>query len=78
MRNITAHTGTLRILKRLDSSPNGNPRYLISIDGFTCKTMVDSMHAYEVPNFIGIEVTATIGTHYKQVTLNTIKEASLF
>ncbi len=72
MRNITSHKGTLNIIKRLDNSHYGNPRYLLSIDGFTCRTMVDSSHAYEITNYDGREVIATIGTHYKQATLHTI------
>ena len=77
MKNITRHTGTLNIIKRLDNSTFGNPRYLLSIDGFTCRTMVDSMHAYEITNYDGREVSATIGTHYKHATLNTIQKLTL-
>ena len=72
MKNITRHNGILHIIKRLDNSRNGNPRYLLSVDGFTCRTMVDSTHGYEVTNYEGCEVTATIGTHYRQATLNTV------
>ena len=75
MRNLTVHTGTLNIIRRLESSSNGNPRYLLSIDGFTCRTMVDAMHGYEVTNYDGREVSATIGTHYRKSTLNTLKAA---
>ena len=78
MRNITRHTGTLNIIKRLDNSASGNPRYLLSIDGFTCRTMVDSMCGYEVPNYDGKEVSATIGTHYKHATLNTINRRNSY
>lgn len=72
MKNITQHTGTLRVIKRLPPSVNGNPRYLISVDGFTCKTAVDSSYGYSVTNYDGKEVTATIGTHYGQATLNSL------
>lgn len=73
MKNITRHTGTLKVLKRLTNSLNGNPRYYISIDGFTCSTAVDSMYGYSVTNFDNKEVMATIGTHYNTQTLDTLK-----
>jgi len=72
MKNITQHIGKLEIIKRLPQSANGNPRYLLRVDGFTCCTAVDSHHAYEVPNMDGQNVIATIGTHYGKPTLNTI------
>ena len=75
MKNITQHKGTLKIIARLDNSYNGNPRYLLSIDGFTCKTAVDSMLGYSVTNWNEKEVIATIGTHYNQATLDTLKGA---
>ena len=74
MKNVSRHQGKLEVLKRLPSSLNGNPRYLIRIDGFTCKTAVDSMHGYSVTNFNGKEVIATIGTHYGTQTLDSLKE----
>ena len=74
MKNITRHTGTLKIIRRLNSSYNGNPRYLLSIDGFNCRTQVDSMHGYAITNYDNCEVTATIGTHYKNATLNTLNK----
>lgn len=73
MKNITRHIGTLEIMNRLPSSSNGNPRYLIKIDGITCKTQVDHAHGYSITNYEGKTVEATIGTHYGSATLNTIK-----
>jgi hypothetical protein len=73
MKNITRHEGKLEILKRLDNSYNGNPRFLISINGFTCKTAVDSMLAYGITNYENREVIATIGTHYGTATLDSLK-----
>ena len=73
MKNITKHQGTLKVLKRLKNSYFGNPRYLISIDGFTCLTPVDSTFGYSVTNFDNKEVIATIGTHYNTATLDTLK-----
>jgi hypothetical protein len=75
MKNITRHNGKLEVLKRLPSSGWGNPRFKLRIDGFTCTTTVDSSHGYEVQNYDGIEVVATIGTHYGIAQLNTIKRA---
>jgi hypothetical protein len=75
MKNITHHTGKLEVIQRMPSSFNGNPRYLLRIDGHTCCTAVDSMHGYSVTNYDGQIVQATIGTHYGRATLNTIKIA---
>jgi hypothetical protein len=75
MKNITQHTGTLEVLSRLPSSINGNPRYLLRVDGHTCKTPVDSMYGYSVTNFDGKQVQASIGTHYGSATLNSLKGA---
>lgn len=75
MKNITQHTGKLEILSRLPGSINGNPRYLLRVDGWTCKTQVDSSYGYSVTNFDGKQVQATIGTHYGTATLNSLKGA---
>lgn len=73
MKNISRHQGKLEIIQRLPSSINGNPRYLLRIAGFTCKTSVDSSYGYCVTNHDGKEVIATIGTHYGTATLDTLK-----
>jgi hypothetical protein len=73
MKNVSRHQGKLEVLKRLPSSLNGNPRYLIRVDGFTCKTAVDSGYGYCVTNFDGKEVIAYIGTHYGTATLDSLK-----
>lgn len=84
MRNITEHTGKLRLIKRLKNSINGNPRFELAIMddtqsglGWTFKTGVDSAHGYEVPNYMDrdVDVTVTIGTHYRSATLNSICRA---
>jgi hypothetical protein len=74
MKNITQHEGVLRVLERLPNSFYGNPRYLISIDGFKCKTPVDSSYGYSVTNYNGKVVGATIGTHYRTATLKALWE----
>lgn len=72
MKNITRHTGTLEIIKRLPSSFFGNPRYEVRVDGFKAVTQVDSMISYGITNDEGKTVTATIGTHYNRPTINSI------
>jgi hypothetical protein len=64
MKNITVHTGILELVKRLPQSANGNPRYLIRIDGHTARTQVDSSLSYSMPSYFGKRATVKIGTHY--------------
>ena len=73
MKNITQHNGTLEVIERLASSINGNPRFLLRVDGWTCRTPVDSMLGYMISNYNGKQVEATIGTHYGVATLNSVK-----
>ena len=73
MKNITKHTGTITNIERLPSSVNGNPRYSFECDGYTIKTAVDSMQGYALTNYEDREVTLTAGTHYGNLTLNTIE-----
>lgn len=74
MKNLTRNIGTLEVIERLASSVNGNPRYLVRVDGWTCRTPVDSMLGYCVTNYNGKQVEATIGTHYGYATLASVKE----
>ena len=76
MNNITSHTGTLLIVRRLTSSINGNPRYQITIGGEACATGVDSSHGYSVTNYDGKPVRATIGTHYGVRILESIESGA--
>lgn len=73
MKNITRHFGKLEIIKRLPSSRNGNPRYLLRVDGWTCRTAPDTQLAYSLPNLDGKQVEALIGTHYGNATLDWAK-----
>ena len=73
MKNITEHTGTLEVLQRLPSSVNGNPRYLIKVDGYTASTKVDSDLGYGITNFDGKDVQAVIGTHYGKRSLVSVQ-----
>ena len=65
MKNTTMHTGELHVIERLNNSVNGNPRYRVRIDGWTCVTKPDISDAYllhGMPN--GTIVKARLGTHY--------------
>jgi hypothetical protein len=72
MKNLTRHTGLLRIIKRLPQSTNGNARFLVTVDGWTCCTAVDSSIADDVKNFRDKVVEAVIGTHYGKATLDSL------
>lgn len=75
-RANTQHTGKLEIIRRLPSSRNGNPRYLLKVDGWTCRTAPDSSIAYAVTNYDGKRVDAIICTYYGNATLIRVKEAA--
>ena len=72
MKNLTRHIGTLTVVERLHNSRNGNPRYLLQVAGFTCRTPVDSQMAYTIESLDGKTVDATIGTFRGVATLNTV------
>lgn len=74
MKNLSTHTGTLEIIKRLPSSINGNSRYLARCGGFTFRTAVDSGWTAYLVNLDGKEATVTLGTHYGVCTLASIEE----
>ena len=73
MKNKSRHIGILNIIERLPSSVNGNPRYLLSVDGWVCRTPVDSAYGYSIGNYNGKQVEAIIGTHYGVTTLASVK-----
>jgi hypothetical protein len=72
MKHTTVHTGILDVIQREPSSVNGNPRYLVRLDGYTAKTAVDSSEGYSITNYDGREVTADIGTHYGTTTIENV------
>jgi hypothetical protein len=73
MRNVTQHTGTLRVVERdKNNGRNGNPRYVVALDGHTCRTAIDSPLGYSITNYADKEVTASIGTHYGTVTIKDV------
>ena len=75
MKSRTQHTGKLEILERLPSSRNGNPRYLIKVDGWTCRTAPDASIAYKITNYDGKMVTAMLGTYYGLCTIESVKNS---
>jgi hypothetical protein len=75
MKNVSSHVGKLEIVQRLPSSRNGNPRYLLRVDGWTCRTAPDSSLGYSVTNYDGKRVKATIGTLRGLATLDSVTAA---
>jgi hypothetical protein len=73
MKNITSHTGLLVVVQRQASSRNGNPRYLVMLDGHAASTMTDCSLGYSITNFDGKQVTADIGTHYGTISIANVK-----
>ncbi len=72
------HTGYFRIVKRLPSSRDGNPRYLCEVnrdDGEAVyfRTAPDSSLGYSVPNYNAKRVTVSLVTFYGHATLADIK-----
>ena len=65
--------GTLKILGRLPSSINGNPRYRLTVGDIECCTSPDSGLAYSITNHNGDEVVATVGLHYRRMTIHNVK-----
>jgi len=70
MKNITRHYGKLEKVERMANSTNGNPRYLVRVDGWECRTPVDSSLGYSIDNHFGETVAVEIGTHYTVPTIN--------
>jgi hypothetical protein len=73
VKNRTRHTGQLEIIQRLPQSLNGNARFLCMIDGYICRTAVDSCYADAVKNLAGKKCVAILGTHYGQLTIDSIE-----
>lgn len=69
------HTGALRVLSRLPSSRNGNPRYLLDIGGTVCRTAPNSGLAYAITNYEGDTVRASIGIYRGHLTVHNVERA---
>jgi hypothetical protein len=75
MKYLTRHTGLLSITHRMSQSTNGNARFMVTVDGWHCRTGVDSDVADDVKNMHGKQVVAVIGTHYGVATLASVELA---
>jgi hypothetical protein len=73
MKNITRHKGKLEIIQRLPHSYNGNPRFLVRLDGWTCKTKIDSSLGYSIQNMDGNTVTAELGSYYGSCHIENVR-----
>ena len=56
MKQITTHTGILKLVERMNNSVNGNPRYKLLITDMIFYTAPDSMLGYEIPNYIMVKI----------------------
>lgn len=78
MKNISTHTGILKLIERQNNSKNGNPRYLCFISetdqghGFSFYSQIDHSHGYSLPNYFDKNITITIGNHYGKPMLDKI------
>jgi hypothetical protein len=59
-------------LQRYDTSPNGNPRYLGSVDGVEFLTKIDSSLGYSIPNFEDKEVDVVLEMYRNKPTVKSI------
>jgi len=69
--------GTLNVIKRLKGSRNGNPRYLVEINGEEFRTQPDAMFGYAVTNYDGKGVLAKVCTYYGKQTITYAQETYL-
>ena len=60
MTTRTRHCGKLRIIEKLRHSTNGNPRYLVAIDGYVARTIPNSQLGYTITNYNGKQVEAIL------------------
>lgn len=65
----TTVTGTLRVVERLRLSRLGNPAYLVAIGDRVYKTWPNGSIAYEITNFDGRDVRATLEPYRGQLAL---------
>lgn len=73
MKNRRVISGVLNIIKRLPSSLNGNPRYLVMIGEHRCRTKANSSCGYVITNYRGEHVTATVGDHYGKLHIDKVR-----
>lgn len=70
MKNVTGHRGNLEVIKPI-RTPKGQPqRYLVRVDGWTCRTKAgDTLASRIASDWAPCRVTAYIGTHHGVPTL---------
>lgn len=73
MNDITQHTGTLTLVKRMNNSYVGNPQFMLNCDGYNFRTQANASIGYNIDSYFDKEVTVTLGTHRNCLTLNTIE-----
>jgi len=80
MKHKRKHIGVLHTVKRLKSSINGNPRFLVTITDYdrqdctVARTFKDSMEGYAISNFEGKLVDCEIGLYGNHFHIQNIKE----
>jgi hypothetical protein len=72
MKDLREVTGKLKLVKRLNGSYYGNPRYLVEINGVEYSTKVDASLGHGIPNHWDKIVTAMVGTHYNVSSIQSI------
>jgi hypothetical protein len=72
MKDLREVTGKLKLVKRLNSSYFGNPRYLVEINEVLYSTTPDASLSYGISNHWDKIVTATVGTHYNVSSIQSI------
>jgi hypothetical protein len=72
MKNVTSHIGTLKFIKRMKNSLNGNPQFLLQCDGYRFRTQANTAVAYQITNYLDRLVQVHIGTHRGCLTLDAI------
>jgi len=77
MKNEHTMRGTLQVIERMNNSTSGNPRYRVAIvsalgDASVFVTRPDDAFNYEVTNFEGHTVDATVGTFRNKDTITDV------
>lgn len=60
MQKESIVNGKLNVIERLPSSLNGNPRYLVEINGTGYRTKPDTSLGYSITNYEGKSVEAKV------------------
>jgi|TARA_R110000851_G_scaffold41409_3_gene103964 hypothetical protein len=74
MKNVKEVIGKLIVERKLPYSPNGNPRYLVTIDGQEYRTIPDGSLSYGITEYDGLMVRAVVGTHYNQYSVEQVNQ----